>query len=618
MTKKRVWLHYLVIPAALLAVALLMDMFVFQYRLWRLPQEERGVHSVSWQMQKDTGELTIQAQDTYIEKLVLTLQAGEMAPYTIMEGDSAIGTYVANPEIARQTINVRDYVGNITIVFTDPELTISQVEVYNNWAINPYRAGLVFLTMFTIYLLFMLRGVIARRVEIGFLTVALLAGGAMAVMIPANVNMSWDDQIHFQNAYYGSFPGGNISLAENANAVANLSWSYLTDGVSMFHSFYSYEDQREYYRVLDSQNSIVGDMQYSWSWIDVGYLPQAMMLWLGRLLRLSFHVQFILGRVGNLLLYTGVCYWAVSLALRHKTLLSAVMLMPTPLFLAASYSYDPTVSAFFLLGMVLLFNELYQPKHRLSAGTACLMLVAFIIGSLPKPVYIVLALAALALPVSKFKSRRQMWQFRAGVLLVCALVAATFLLPTILGVTDYSDPRGGDTSVAGQIRYILHAPQSFAKTLIQSIWESLGRHLLHDMRVSWAYLGNIPTNMDCLSLLLLLGAFFTDTHVFYTKERELGDLSKGQKWYMALVLVGTLTVIWTALYLVYNPVGSSGIGGVQGRYYLPLVIVLIMTVQPRKLLNQISPEKYHFLIFGGYALVLFVSMFSLVIRKFWF
>ena len=71
-------------------------------------------------------------------------------------------------------------------------------------------------------------------------------------------------------------------------------------------------------------------------------------------MKTSFSVLYALGKIGNLLIYILVMFWAIKLAKRKKLFLIFVALMPTPLFLAASYTYDTIVFSFITLACVLL------------------------------------------------------------------------------------------------------------------------------------------------------------------------------------------------------------------------------------------------------------------------
>lgn len=52
---------------------------------------------------------------------------------------------------------------------------------------------------------------------------------------------------------------------------------------------------------------------------------------------------------------------------------------------------------------------------------------------------------------------------------------------------------------------------------------------------------------------------------------------------MIMVLLLVIGIIWISMYLVFTPVGSTQIAGVQARYYLPLVYFAALLIQNRKI-----------------------------------
>ena len=125
----------------------------------------------------------------------------------------------------------------------------------------------------------------------------------------------------------------------------------------------------------------------------------AVFLFIGKNLKLPFSAVFALGKFGNLLMYVIVMFWAIRLAKSRKLLLAFVAMLPTPLFLASSYTYDSVVFSFITLGCVLWSREAFFQStkyyHTASVIGAIFMMS---VGCLSKAVYIPLVLLMLLLP----------------------------------------------------------------------------------------------------------------------------------------------------------------------------------------------------------------------------
>ena len=100
----------------------------------------------------------------------------------------------------------------------------------------------------------------------------------------------------------------------------------------------------------------------------IAYIPSSIGLCLGRLLHLPFSIKFALGKIFNLFAYAVICGIAIRIAPCRKCLFTCIALFPSAVLMAASYSYDPCVISFSLLGTALLLKMLISEED-ISAKT---------------------------------------------------------------------------------------------------------------------------------------------------------------------------------------------------------------------------------------------------------
>ena len=55
----------------------------------------------------------------------------------------------------------------------------------------------------------------------------------------------------------------------------------------------------------------------------------------------------------------------------------------------------------------------------------------------------------------------------------------------------------------------------------------------------------------------------------------------------------SVVLIWTALYIAFSEPGSSSIGGVQGRYYRPLLWLLYLVCSNNLIQGRVSDSRYN-------------------------
>lgn len=453
---------------------------------------------------------------------------------------------------------------------------------------------------------------IGKRMEIGFLATILAVGSLIVLLLPAT-KVGWDEEMHFFRAYQTSyFPGATKTdlMIEAYMAAGRMTWPlHLPDTPEEREGLHKFVNDHcdPYEAAIDRGVGAAG--QYT-----PAYLLPALMIRIGRLFHLPFTVLYQMGRFGNLLMYALVMFFAIRFIPIGKRILTMIGLMPTPVFLACTYSYDATVIAFTALGLALVLREILTPGEKLSWKTFFLTGFVFLFGMISKAVYAPLVLIALTLPAEKFADKKQAWLVRGGVLLACLFLAATFVLPTLVGGQEVSDFRGGDTSSVSQMSYILGNPVAYANVLIANIWNTAPDYLAgRSVFGLMGHLGAVP--FADWFYILAAGVVFTDT---YQDERirtsgNPAVLSVGRKIWMFLMCGAAAALVWTGLYMAYTEVGKTVIAGVQGRYYLPLLLPLYLILNQPGIRNPFSEKAYNRFLFLVMDLILFGAVLSLIV-----
>ena len=85
-----------------------------------------------------------------------------------------------------------------------------------------------------------------------------------------------------------------------------------------------------------------------------------------------------------------------------------------------------------------------------------------------------------------------------------------------------------------------------------------------------------------------MGMFLLISIIEYNKNKI--DFKYMEKLFMVLIYIVIVILISTSLYLQWTPVGKNLIIGIQGRYFLPLVMLFPILFNGKK--NIIIPYKY--------------------------
>ena len=422
-------------------------------------------------------------------------------------------------------------------------------------------------TMFLIVSVILLWNDAGRKVERVFVMVALIMGVFSICVTPNRVGIAPDDEIHLARTLeISDFLNGitHGADAKNIRDYANNIYSHAGFDRSTDISYKA--ELNSVYKAREWQ----GYGTSGWQIYTIAYIPAALGIILGRGLGMPYVSVFNMGRLFNLLTYILLISLAIRRVKHGKVLVAAVGLIPTTIFLATSYSCDPWITGFTILGLAYFFAEL-QDDELLQTKNIIIMAGALAVGSLPKAVYFAILFPLLFMPKRKFKNSRQRMFYYLVVIGAAILLMASFLMPMLISGPGVGDVRGGaDVNSTEQVKFILENPITYAKILLNFL---VGYYLeLGNLSVTmqtFAYVGDGFFGGVVISILIVI-AFL-----------DRGINEKNQIWAKGATLLGSgaaIVLATTALYVGFTAVASGTVAGMQGRYLIPVIYPILYAV----------------------------------------
>lgn len=271
-------------------------------------------------------------------------------------------------------------------------------------------------------------------------------------------------------------------------------------------------------------------------------------------------------------------------------------LLPTTVFLYASFTYDAFLIALLMLGIGLFVTE-YLSGEKLNPLRTMISVTAMCVGCFPKAVYIPFLALYWLMPEEKFENKKQKWFFKAAIFVLLILMFASFILPLIGNVSsgaDVGDYRGGDTSQTSQLSMVLGYPLTYTVVLLRELCTTFASYFIGPKLIAnFAYRGIYDGIGYYVVMLTMIFVFLTDYGMTEPIDsvREKKKLLPMKIW-NAVLIFGTASLVWTALYLDFTPVGSLVINGVSPRYYLPLVVPFGLLFMNRKVRCNMKLAAY--------------------------
>ena len=465
---------------------------------------------------------------------------------------------------------------------------INEIIIANKYVFFNARFLLVFVGLLCTYFLLFYGESLGKRPELLYFVMAVSLGTVLILSAHHSLD-SWDEQLHFNNAYVLSNPGSNVAYTDAAMSTIELR---VPTGDTV-------EEEQWIGELLDQKDTWVlrNPKKVYINYTEFAYLPQAFAIALGILLHWKFSTFFFLGKFFNLLFCSIVVALAIHFSKYGKRIIMCIGLVPTVLFQFSCYTYDGFVLAMLLLGLGLFLTE-YLSHKRITWGRTFMSILAITVGTFSKAVYIPLLAIYWILPKEKFHSKRQRNLFCVSIAAVILIMLATFVLPiltsTATGAEIAGDYRGGaDTSQTGQLGLIFSHPATYTGILLGSIGNTLAKYFIGpNVLTNFAYRGiydGIGFYIVTLTMLFVyLHDYGLEEEYYPARNRKL----TGMKLFQTFLIFGTVCLIWTALYLDFTSVGSFQIMGVSPRYYLPLLLPFSFLFINQRLKVEMTVASY--------------------------
>lgn len=339
----------------------------------------------------------------------------------------------------------------------------------------------------------------------------------------------------------------------------------------------------------------------------VPYLPQALGMALTRWLGLGPLGIFYAGRLANLFLALLLVYGAIRITPVFKLVFGSVALLPISVHQFASLSYDGcTIGVSFLLAAVFL-RLAVDGKARAGGGVSAVLHALTGWLTLCKFPYVLLILLYLAVPVSRFGGWRRYLLTAAGLVLIASTMTAASMHMKKYAPGRMSSVEG--PSIDLQMRFIRRHPARFAEICSVTVAEH-GKLWIDHL----ACLGWLDTRVNPLAVHL----FFLFMVVVVLGDRTEG-FHAGARLKMCALASVLLSALWilAALYICGNAVRAPLILGVQGRYFVPLLPLLLLCFSNRTVRVEVHPRLLLALTAGACTSVLLVAVVSFV-RRYYF
>ena len=327
---------------------------------------------------------------------------------------------------------------------------------------------------------------------------------------------------------------------------------------------------KEFFAPVPEQNLVTCVARSTDSNVSILYfLPSALGISFGRILRLSTIPLYLLGRLFNLAAYVMLTYIAVRKLSGLKEVFLLYASLPIGLQQAASLSYDCIVNAFSLLFFAYCVYFALDRGFPQAVNVFLLLVTSLQMVTVKGGVYFPLCFFLLLIPLE----RRWRWKKNAlFFLLIGGFLCLGFMQGNIISLLNRLLP-GTKTRVSmfsGKeiytFGYLLHHPLSIVRLYGNTcfmegsrlVYEFFGGKMgsVKNIQMPWLY--------PCLFMIIMA--------VSVNRSRKDFSLRRMSRVMCAVVSVLPVLLVGVAMILAHTPTDIYYITGLQGRYYIPIMM----------------------------------------------
>lgn len=596
-------------------ISAIIEIFAFNFQpIFNHPESSSSLNFAATTENQKT-KYTFDLHDTYIRKLIIDYQATKDVNYTISyntptsfdQTENIIIEDIFDDAFTKSVTNINRNISDLSIEIEDnhDSVKIGNISIDNQFHFNFSRFIFIFLSCLLIcaIIYFFKDGFKTSKLYLYFAVIGTLLGSMIIIAQPASTYYSWDDQIHFESMLDFPWPESQYLVGEySASDVPNSA------GQDSINSIEEQQAQNTFFNtIFDSSNRPPSTFSYN----KIIYAPMSFGYHLAKLFDLNFSICFRIGKLFGLLTYILFLAYAIKTIKIGKKLLAVISLLPTSIFLASEYSYDPIVFGGLMVFFAHLINLFLDRTEKFNFKTALIMILSLTVACLAKAIYIPFILLILLIPKNRFSSPKVSHLVKTGIILIGLSIIFTFILPLLTG-TKTGDLRNIGTSATGQISSILSHPLDYAKILLDSIIGEFGDRFFNN--ISFSYISILPNaNSD-----IFLYIFFFLIIFFFLTDNAHNKLSAKLRISIFLITTITVILIYTALYVDFTTVGSNTIAGVQNRYFLPLLFPLLLCLQPTKIKSTITPKITNSIVIIAPTIILFIYIYFSILVPYTF
>ena len=469
--------------------------------------------------------------------------------------------------------------GTLTINEEEQPGTLSfEIYYYSRYATIIFTVAIIAITIISILALYLLMFKNIKFEKL-FVCTVLILGLAYVFVIP--MYRGHDEHAHFFKAYEISTGVFNTPII-NEHSITTIPSAFF----DVLHEDYNTEERyinATYYDdvirsagvEVDEENTITVGGEYMAVYSPLPYIPQALTIRIMSLFTDNLLIIFYMTRIVNLLVSVFLLYLAIKIIPFGKNIIFFIAIIPTTLSQIASVSPDALTITSSILFVAYLLKLIFGKDKITIKNIITLAVIGTVLG-LCKIVYVPLALLTLLIPKEKYNKKRDR-------VLMCVLAVALPILANLawLGVASTHLSLIDNNKSDAQKLNILSNPIEYLRICFYTLYHDFDLYL---MQLFGGFMEHIEmVHVGWINVIAYIIIFI----IIVLFDKDIKDkLDKKMKITISIVLFIICGLIYTSIYMQWSTLKNYYINGVQGRYFVELLLPFMLVLGQNKLVKE--------------------------------
>lgn len=297
----------------------------------------------------------------------------------------------------------------------------------------------------------------------------------------------------------------------------------------------------------------------------VQYLPQVIGVTIGKGITNDSFTIFYIGRIFNMISCLLFLYLAIKKIPCFKKLMFLLAFIPIAIEGFTTLSGDGILIAITYYFLSYTLDIIYN-KNKMSINDYIVLLILGIFIAFSKLVYIPLICLILLIPRCKFKNNKDMLFKLLSIIIISVAINIFWLNIANDYLELYTLGKSKD-----QISFILSNPFRYFQIFLYSL-ENYGMDLILQAFGKYLLWDEIISNQTIIPLSLII----VSSIIIFNENNNKKINNKLSNIVLSIVVLVIIALVFTSIFIQWTAFGTDVIYGVQGRYFLPILPLILI------------------------------------------